>query len=807
MYIYPSFSDEEKNEKGTNNAQLQETKVSKFTLNSEGTYNYKVYKKDSNKIKKKCTETKVSGVTTIKDFNKIKKYRILGKKGEGTFSEVLKCQHVKDGTYYACKKMKQRYDGVEQVNNLREIQAMRRLNPHTNIIGLHEIIYDKKTGTVALICELMDMNIYEMIRGRRHYLPEQKIKSYMYQLLKSIDHMHRCGIFHRDVKPENILVKDEVLKLADFGSCRSVYSKPPYTEYISTRWYRAPECLLTDGYYSYRMDLWSVGCVFFEVMSLHPLFPGSNEVDQIAKIHDVLGTPDASILNKMKHRNRGINFDFPPKKGTGIEKLIPHASQHCIELIYKMCTYDPDERITAKQALRHPYFRDFRELDKKKTTSKTPLVTEQQMNKKQNQTHESWRQAQIQKKREKQNSPKKKLERLPTPKKTTLFDAFEDLQDARSSSEDSMGLVRGIIPNPKSSEKIKTPPPVNKEAQKYPIHKTTFNRDKMSIEPQVKFYNYPSYDPISNPVYKLSSANKKARNPRKADSKALRHERMNRELKKKRTVPQKEKPKTPKFRFFHRELNPNYGGAKPVPAQQQQQEPNRDFPKKETSNLMKKARPNMYAGRFDYRTTEQEKAAVVKLPMIFRPEKTFDVNSSQVQMNPDLFGGLPSIENKENLKDMQAESSKNKISLEQMLLRRQRRLAEQQQKSNQQLGNSFVVKNNHQPPSFNQGGGPKSVYSSSLPKVHNYKLHPKVGNHLPRHQFAHHQPSSNMMLPGILKTNPILGPHHGHHGNKAHFHGNHANTHLHHKTKIKKEPKSLYGQHYQLPSINRQIYR
>nr|CAB3265414.1 MAPK/MAK/MRK overlapping kinase-like [Phallusia mammillata] len=292
-------------------------------------------------------------------------YRILGKKGEGTFSEVLKCQHVKDGTYYACKKMKQHYDGIDQVNNLREIQAMRRLNPHANVIGLHEIIYDKKTGMVALICELMDMNIYELIRGRRHYVPEPKVKNYMYQLLKSLDHMHRCGIFHRDVKPENILIKDDVLKLADFGSCRSVYSKPPYTEYISTRWYRAPECLLTDGYYSYRMDLWSVGCVFFEVMSLHPLFPGSNEVDQIAKIHDVLGTPDASVLNKMKHRNRGINFDFPTKKGTGIEKLLPHASQQCIELIYKMCTYDPDERITAKQALRHPYFRDLRDADKR----------------------------------------------------------------------------------------------------------------------------------------------------------------------------------------------------------------------------------------------------------------------------------------------------------------------------------------------------------------------------------------------------------------------------------------------------------
>ncbi|XP_038072169.1 MAPK/MAK/MRK overlapping kinase-like isoform X2 [Patiria miniata] len=294
------------------------------------------------------------------------KYRVLGKKGEGTFSEVLKCQHIKDGTYYACKKMKQTYDSLEQVNNLREIQAMRRLSPHENILELIEVIFDKKTGTLALLCELMDMNIYELIRGRRHYLAETKVKSYMYQLLKSLDHMHRNGIFHRDVKPENILVKDDLLKLADFGSCRSVYSKQPYTEYISTRWYRAPECLLTDGYYTYKMDLWSVGCVFFEVLSLHPLFPGANEVDQIAKIHDIMGTPDASILNKLRNKTRGMNFNFPPKKGTGIQKLLPHASQESIELIFQLCTYDPDERISAKQALKHPYFKDVRDADKRK---------------------------------------------------------------------------------------------------------------------------------------------------------------------------------------------------------------------------------------------------------------------------------------------------------------------------------------------------------------------------------------------------------------------------------------------------------
>ncbi|XP_029195387.1 MAPK/MAK/MRK overlapping kinase-like [Acropora palmata] len=298
----------------------------------------------------------------------MQKYRILGKKGEGTFSEVLKVQDIQDGTYFACKKMKQRYESIDQVNNLREIQAMRRLNPHGNVVDLKDIIFDKKSGTLALICELMDMNLYEMIRGRRHYISESKVKNYMYQLCKSIDHMHRNGIFHRDVKPENILIKDDVVKLADFGSCRSVYSKQPYTEYISTRWYRAPECLLTDGYYTYKMDMWSVGCVFFEVLSLRPLFPGSNEVDQIAKIHDVLGTPSLSILKKLQNKSRSMNFNFPAKTGTGIRVLLPHdhVSKDCLELIEQMCTYDPDERITAKQALRHPYFKQLREQDRRK---------------------------------------------------------------------------------------------------------------------------------------------------------------------------------------------------------------------------------------------------------------------------------------------------------------------------------------------------------------------------------------------------------------------------------------------------------
>nr|XP_005562296.1 PREDICTED: MAPK/MAK/MRK overlapping kinase isoform X3 [Macaca fascicularis] len=264
----------------------------------------------------------------------MKNYKAIGKIGEGTFSEVMKMQSLRDGNYYACKQMKQRFES------------------------------DRKSGSLALICELMDMNIYELIRGRRYPLSEKKIMHYMYQLCKSLDHIHRNGIFHRDVKPENILIKQDVLKLGDFGSCRSVYSKQPYTEYISTRWYRAPECLLTDGFYTYKMDLWSAGCVFYEIASLQPLFPGVNELDQISKIHDVIGTPAQKTLTKFK-QSRAMNFDFPFKRGSGIPLLTTNLSPQCLSLLHAMVAYDPDERIAAHQALQHPYFQEQRKTEKR----------------------------------------------------------------------------------------------------------------------------------------------------------------------------------------------------------------------------------------------------------------------------------------------------------------------------------------------------------------------------------------------------------------------------------------------------------
>ena len=302
-------------------------------------------------------------------------YRVLSKKGEGTFSEVLKVEHVHTGHAYAVKCMKSLYPSIKHVNELREIQALRRLNPHPNIIGMEEILYDPETGRLAIVLELMQMNVYELIRHRREPLDAALVCSLMYQLLTAICHMHDHGVFHRDIKPENVLlVNSSTLKVADLGSCRGLFSQPPYTEYISTRWYRAPECLLTNGYYDYKMDIWGIGCVFYELASLQPLFPGANELDQIEKIHAVMGTPSKHLLTAIQQRGGAAtpNIKFSERKGSGYRHMLPKTlvSDEMVDLIDQMLIYNPDKRITARQALNHKYFDAVRAKDKPKDDKK-----------------------------------------------------------------------------------------------------------------------------------------------------------------------------------------------------------------------------------------------------------------------------------------------------------------------------------------------------------------------------------------------------------------------------------------------------
>ena len=214
----------------------------------------------------------------------------------------------------------------------------------------------------------MEMNLYEAIKDRKKYLPEKKAKSWIYQTLKALEFMHRNGIFHRDIKPENILIQNNQVKLADLGSCKGMYSKPPFTEYISTRWYRSPECLLTDGYYNYKMDIWGLGCVFFELLTLTPLFPGDDEIDEVNKINYILGSPSDELFKKfVKYSSHRNEFNFEPQKGVGIQKSLNHVSPTVVDLINKMLIYDPEKRPTAKQCLNHECFKDLVEQDLKMT--------------------------------------------------------------------------------------------------------------------------------------------------------------------------------------------------------------------------------------------------------------------------------------------------------------------------------------------------------------------------------------------------------------------------------------------------------
>ena len=241
-----------------------------------------------------------------------------------------------------------------------------------------KIIYsDEPTGRLALVFELMEMNLFEAIQDRKKFFPEKKVKKWMFSILKALDYMHRNGIFHRDIKPENILLLNDNVKLADLGSCKGIYNKPPFTEYISTRWYRAPECLLTDGYYNYKMDIWGLGCVYFELLTFTPLFPGDNEIDEVNKINKILGSPDDTLFEKLiqkSQRRNELNFEY--QRGIGIQKFLSHVSPDCVDLINKMIEYDPEKRLTAQKCLNHIYFKDLVEQEAKlnKMNQMNPLL-------------------------------------------------------------------------------------------------------------------------------------------------------------------------------------------------------------------------------------------------------------------------------------------------------------------------------------------------------------------------------------------------------------------------------------------------
>lgn len=283
------------------------------------------------------------------------RYRTLSQVGDGTYGCVFKAINKKNSQTVAIKKMKNKFYAWSDVVKLREVQSLKKMN-HPTIVKLKEVI--RENDELYFVFEFLEKNVYQAIQARKKPFPEDTIKKYLFQILHALKYMHKHGFFHRDMKPENLLMHSNgtIVKLADFGLAREIRSRPPYTEYVSTRWYRAPEVLLRAQNYNSPIDIWAVGAIMAELYTFRPLFPGTSEPDQLYRICTVLGTPTAEAWPEGQTLASGINYTFPTLVKTPLRELVGNASQNALRLMSGMLEWNPDKRPSAQQALDHPYF-------------------------------------------------------------------------------------------------------------------------------------------------------------------------------------------------------------------------------------------------------------------------------------------------------------------------------------------------------------------------------------------------------------------------------------------------------------------
>ena len=293
--------------------------------------------------------------------------------GNGSFGVVFQARIVRqggdnaDGTSddVAIKKVLQ----DKRFKN-RELQIMRVLR-HPNVVDLRAFFYthgDKKDELfLNLVLEFVPETVY---RASRHYtkvkqtMPILLVKLYMYQVLRSLAYIHSLGICHRDIKPQNLLLdpRTGVLKLCDFGSAKILVPGEPNVSYICSRYYRAPELIFGATNYTTNIDIWSTGCVMAELMQGMPLFPGESGIDQLVEIIKVLGTPSREQIKTMNPNY--MEHKFPQIRPHPFSKIFrPRTPADAIDLITNLLQYTPNARLTAIEAMCHPFFDELRDED------------------------------------------------------------------------------------------------------------------------------------------------------------------------------------------------------------------------------------------------------------------------------------------------------------------------------------------------------------------------------------------------------------------------------------------------------------
>lgn len=281
-------------------------------------------------------------------------YKIVEKIGRGAFGVVSKAINKKTGEVVAIKKLMTKYDSWDKCMELREVRALMKMNNHENIVNVKEIF--KKGDFLYMVFEYMECNLSQLIKQQKEPFSETKIRDMCFQLFQGLAHMHGKGYVHRDLKPANLLVSKDIIKIGDLGTARKMDGDSLYTDYVTTRWYRAPEALLGSRGYDHKVDMWAIGAIMAELFTLKPLFPSDSQAGMLYKICSVLGTPTKSTWDEGHTLATIMNYRFPELQGMQFSEILPSASPELVNLISGLISWNPLKRPKAMEALQHPFF-------------------------------------------------------------------------------------------------------------------------------------------------------------------------------------------------------------------------------------------------------------------------------------------------------------------------------------------------------------------------------------------------------------------------------------------------------------------
>ncbi|KAF8379575.1 hypothetical protein HHK36_029016 [Tetracentron sinense] len=306
--------------------------------------------------------------------------------GRGAYGIVCAAVNSETHEEVAIKKIGNAFDNrIDAKRTLREIKLLCHMD-HENmvlallnlfmlvyldfvtwVISIKDIVRPPKRenfNDVYIVYELMDSDLHQIIRSNQG-LTDDHCQYFLYQLLRGLKYVHSANVLHRDLKPSNLLLNANCdLKIGDFGLARTTSETDFMTEYVVTRWYRAPELLLNCSEYTAAIDIWSVGCILGEIMTREPLFPGRDYVHQLRLITELLGSPDDSSLGFLRSDNaRRYVRQLPQYPKQQISARFPNMSPGVVNLLEKMLVFDPNKRITVDEALCHPYLSSLHDIN------------------------------------------------------------------------------------------------------------------------------------------------------------------------------------------------------------------------------------------------------------------------------------------------------------------------------------------------------------------------------------------------------------------------------------------------------------